>query len=160
MADKTPKSQTEMPNETTITAIVAAEAGETTGPFDSVTELMKELNLPDKKDADFHIQCLGPDLILVLCGKEGMLDAADQYCDAHNSLELTEYLDWIGHHNLKARMCIAPGLKGIFYRHKLAKIVRTVNDRFRQLGAFVSEDDVSLEDVNRTLQNGKISTQE
>lgn len=108
---------------------------------------------------DFHIQCLGPDLILVLCGSDGMLDAADQYCDARDSLELAEYVNWIGHHNLSARMCIAPNTKGIFYRRKLSKIVRTINDRLRQMGAFVSEEDVSLEDVNRTIQNGKVSIQ-
>lgn len=106
---------------------------------------------------DFHIQCLGSNLILVLCGSDGMLDAADQYCDARDSLELAEYVNWIGCHDLRARMCIAPNTKGIFYRRKLSKIVRTINDRLRQMGAFVFEEDVSLEDVNSRLANQRAS---
>lgn len=106
---------------------------------------------------DHHIQCLGPDLLLLLCGDDGMLDAADQYCDAHDSLELAEYVDWIGQHGLKARMCINPNIKGIFYRRKLVKIVQGINDQFQQLGAFVTEEEISQKDVNDLLQDRRIS---
>ena len=97
---------------------------------------------------DFHIQKLSEDLSLLLHGTDGMFLAADQYCDGHDFLELTEYVEWIGNHGLKARLFARPKIKGSLYRLQVKKAATGSNRRLQRLGALLFEREIPREEIN------------
>lgn len=100
---------------------------------------------------NFHVQILSEDIFMALQGNEGMLTAADRYCDARETLELSEYVDWLGSHDLRARLWMRPDIKGFFYRRQVKKAVQSMNERLQRLGALIPENEITQEEVEQTL---------
>ena len=71
---------------------------------------------------------------------EGMLAAADKYCDSHLCLDLAEYVDWLSFHDLQARCCRVPGVKGFCHKRKLQWITDGVNQALQSKGAYITRD--------------------
>lgn len=144
---KTALQETEAPNETTIAAIVAAEAGKAMGPFDTASELTEALSgeAGDREEMDYHVQRLGHDISALLYGCEGMLLAADQYCECRERLELPDYMDWMANHSVKAHLYVRKQARGPFHRLRVRQIVKYLNNQLRELDALLTVDERSPE---------------
>lgn len=85
-------------------------------------------------------QLLCGEIVVLLRGSEGMLAAADRYCDASPALDLDDYIDWIAQHGLQARFCRVPGIKGILHRWKLQRITNSVNQALQIRDAYITRE--------------------
>ena len=88
----------------------------------------------------YKAQLLCGEIIVLLRANEGMLAAADRYCDSHLCLDLAEYVDWLSLHGLQARFCRCPGVKGFWHRLKLQKITAGANQSLRDRDAYITRD--------------------
>lgn len=109
---------------------------------------------------DYHLQILGEGIYIVLYGSEGMMEAANQYCDTKDALELSEYAEWIGRHGLRARLCIRPEVKRIFFRRRVDKAVRESNDLLQRYGALIPECEIDQREIEYTLLHRYDDTEE
>lgn len=100
---------------------------------------------------EYRKQLFFGEIIFLLRGSEGMLAAADQYCDDHPALDLAEYVVWISQHGLQARCCRVPGVKGFFHRRKLQRVTDDVNQALRDRGAYITRESSVAPDRLREL---------
>lgn len=89
---------------------------------------------------EYGKQLLCDEIIFLLRGSRGMLDAANRYCDDHSDLDLAEYVVWISQHGLQARCCRVPGIKGFFHRRRLQRITDGVNRALQSRGAYITRE--------------------
>lgn len=140
-------SKNQMRNAITMEAIEQSRRGDTIGSFDNLDDLMEELSSvgEEQEEMDYHVQRLGPDISALLYGCEGMLFAADQYCEDREQLELSDYLEWMASHGIRARLYVRNWVKGILYRRQLKKIVESLNGQLQERGALLTVDESSPE---------------
>ena len=75
----------------------------------------------------FGILILG-DMVLLLYGSPGMIEAAKQYCEQRDDLDLADYMEWVIQHKLLACVCVKSDIKEFLRRFKIRHIAKKLND--------------------------------
>lgn len=114
---------------------------------------------------NFGIQIFG-DMVLVLYGSEGMLDAAKEYCEQRDDLDLEEYIDWVVRHRMPACVSVRAGTKGLLRQHQAKKVSGEMNEQLElggvyvQLGQFITSmkiENPELYQEARSLFEGEVN---
>lgn len=77
------------------------------------------------------------DYVFMLCGTGGMIEAAKQYCEQRDQLELTEYVAWIIQHKLSACVCMKADTNGLLDRIRTRQWAQRLNDILDKGGSYI-----------------------